>query len=164
MTSVNDKRQLLDDSVNLRLSRREGYNGGSTGVPRAYFWFSILLIPVSVLSGMFIVEYNYLFGLEGYESEAEYQYSIDNYSIMFVSPEENEDMRGNDGFTYTGKTGDIFIRKELLEDEEFERVKVVCEHELLHDLGIGSENHDMVYHFEHQVSSPVCEELMERIK
>lgn len=163
MVSIGDRRRLVQDSVNLRLSRREA-RGSKNGVPRGYLLFSLLMIPVSVFSGMAVMEYGYMFSLESYDAEPGFQYSVDGYEISFVSPEENVDMKGNDGFTYTGRDGDIFIRKELLLDKEFDRIKVVCEHELIHDLGIGSEHHDMVYVFEDQVSSPVCEELMERIR
>lgn len=163
MTDISDKRQLLHDEV----SRRKLYNRferEDSGVPRSYFVFSLVLIPVCVLSGMFIVEFSYMFGLEEYEAESDFNYSVDDYSIIFVSPEENEDMEGADGFTYTGRSDDIFIRKELLLDNEFDRIKVVCEHELMHNLGLPSQHHEMIDIYEEQVSSPVCEKLMEMIR
>jgi len=160
MTSISGKRQLLHDDVSRRLMDSER----NKGVPTGYFVFSLLLIPVCVFSGMFIAEFDYLMSLDQYERESSYNYSVDNYTIMFVSPEENSDMKGNDGFTYEYRDDDIFIRKSLLLNENWDRISLVCHHELLHNLGLGSEVHDKVYLYESQISDPVCEELMERIR
>jgi len=160
MSRISGKRQLLHDDVSRRLRDSER----NKGVPTGYFLFSLVLIPVCVFSGILIAEYSYMFGLEGYEGDPGFNYSIDNYSINFVSPSENRDMEGAYGFTYRGRTDDIFIRKELLLDKRFEQVKRTCEHELLHNLGIRDNHHDLIYDFEKQIDSPVCEKLMERIR
>lgn len=162
MTSISGKRQRLHDSVGRRLRDQRLNNTGD--FPTSYLVFSLALIPVCVFSGMLIAEYHYLLSLESFEQDAEYNYSIDGYKILFVSPEENKNMEGNWGFTYRGRTDDIFINKELLRYNRFDLIRETCQHEKLHNLGLSSKHHHLIDIYEGQISDPTCKKLVEQLK
>lgn len=125
-------------------------------------------IAVTVISVILAGLMGYMIGLEeGRYSDAEVDntsFSFDGYNIRFVSPEENDAMEGNFGFTYKSSSNDIWIRKKLLLEHDWKQIKRTCEHELLHNLGIGEDHHPVIGNFEKQVDSKACTSLMEAVK
>lgn len=68
-------------------------------------------------------------------------------------------MQGLLGYTYEDVTYDIFLRHSMTRQQ----LNATCAHEHLHDLGIGEENHDWIYHFEDQLADPLCTKLIHRL-
>lgn len=126
-------------------------------------WAIAVAVLFIALSGLF----GYLIGVESnsYRDAMvdETNFTFDGYNIQFVTPEEREAMEGNFGFTYKSSNDDIWIRKELLLDKDWTQIKRTCEHELLHNLGMGEEQHPEINSFEQQIDSKVCSRLMEAV-
>lgn len=160
MSSIRDRNQLLFDSKNLRTSEN------SSGVPLWFLFFTCLTL-------LGVAGFSYTLGdnpaaFDSFSSEnleTQENYSIGEFEIFFVSPSEEPKMQGNNGFTYTNRYGDIWINKHFLENRNWAGLKVTCNHELLHNIGIKKEkHHEMVHRFDSQISSEVCNKLVEKVR
>lgn len=158
--SMSDRSRRVDFERRIRLENQRLENK----VPRQYMIFSLLMIPLAVAAGFFVADHQYFLDSYSYEKSLPVQnYTIDGYTIVFTSPENNRDMEGNWGFTYRYRDNDIFINKELLERGRLDLVVETCHHELLHNLGVPSKYHDRIEMYEKQINDPVCIELVERL-
>lgn len=119
---------------------------------------SACLILVALTAG-FIggIKSNYLMAVDVQQPDDHYR--IDGYKITFL-PESHPEMEGNFGFTYPYSDHDIYIRKGM----GLNQVETTCNHELMHNLGIGEEHHRFIEMNEHDVYSPVCRKLVEKIR
>lgn len=90
--------------------------------------------------------------------------STGNFNFHFVTEEENSKMEGRHGFTLRGNSEDVWIDRELVENRRVNRLKTVCQHEVLHNLGLtGGEAHEFVYRYDSQIDEPVCNDLIDKL-
>jgi len=87
----------------------------------------------------------------GYTLSNTTRLQIDDYIITF-QPSNHSDMQGRIGYTYTAVEGDIFIDSTLSVTETY----FTCVHEHMHDLGIPSDKHEVIYNWEDKVVDRLC--------
>lgn len=143
----------------LKTNRQVGNELRKNDVPRSFVLLTLLIIPVTLGFGVFIGKFSPSLNPAFNDS-----IEIDGYKFHFVSEESDPQMEGAWGYTYMMGTNSIWLNQELLDREMFYQLRRTCEHELLHQMGVGGDKHDMIEIYENQVRTPVCDKLMEKVK
>lgn len=118
-----------------------------------FFIFFAMVIGVGI--GVYS---NYMWALTEH-SEADNQYVIDGWKITFL-PGDHPKMEGvTQGFTVMNGDKAFYIER----GHSLDRVEVICNHELMHAMGVGPEYHDFIYGNHDRVDSSVCNELRDRV-
>lgn len=142
----------------VQYSKETRKNNKGAGFDWDRFGRLLTLSCFCVLMGLFVgsfSDYNFAVSDVG---EAE-KYYIDRYTFTFL-PGDHPKMQGaTAGFTATNGDGEIFLKRGL----SLEQVEDFCNHELMHDMGIGSEYHDFVYNNQDRVETEVCSRLREAV-
>jgi len=154
---VSDKNQALHNSIDERTKSNSLFK--KREVSNKFLLIMMVNLLAMFLIGAFAASTaNYMKTVDG--AEGPNVYHIENYTITLLDEDHPELDGGTVAFTYPNQKGDIFIQKTLDVDE----IVVSCNHELLHDMGIGTEYHNFIYKNQDDVSSSVCTKLGEKVR
>ena len=151
--SITRKLRKVDGMVRRR---RESNNGSS--VPFWFLIFSCWMITAALLIGVYLgSQQPALF------DEVNRTYEVKDYNFHIVDEEKHEKIRGKWGYTYRNGEN-IWLNNRLLKPDNFPGQFIeTCNHELLHTLGLGRDQHWRIERYQGKIRDPVCEELKKKV-